>query len=184
VTTEGSDDVILSRVSEAAQRVISEIPSFFSSGYSIRLGYARKKPSGAQDVAALPPAPYCRDNGQYMVPGPLFGADLDIARDIITVMRFDPGIRSIGAIPFHPDLEEVCEEMMLDVGRYDPSRVSPSISTMNWGFASCCKDGVPDVIYATGIGGRDEWMYFLSEDPGGVATNILMCIARIHTTPL
>jgi hydroxymethylpyrimidine/phosphomethylpyrimidine kinase len=50
---------------------------------------------------------------------------------------------------------------------------------MDWGVASCCKEGVPDVCYETGETGKEGIFRFFAEDPIDVTNNIIMISNRI-----
>jgi hydroxymethylpyrimidine/phosphomethylpyrimidine kinase len=50
---------------------------------------------------------------------------------------------------------------------------------MDWGVASCCKDGVPDVCYDSGGAGKEGIIRFFAEDPVDVSNNIIMISNRI-----
>ena len=53
------------------------------------------------------------------------------------------------------------------------------ISTMDWGIASCCKDGIPDVIARQGTGATGSRIIVFGEMPADVANNIIICSNRI-----
>ena len=53
------------------------------------------------------------------------------------------------------------------------------ISTMDWGIASCCKEGVPDVIFRKGANAAESRIVLLGEGPVDVANNIIICSNRI-----
>jgi hydroxymethylpyrimidine/phosphomethylpyrimidine kinase len=50
---------------------------------------------------------------------------------------------------------------------------------MDWGVASCCREGVPDVIYDRGAVGKEPMIRVLGEDPVTIAHNILKLSNRI-----
>ena len=50
---------------------------------------------------------------------------------------------------------------------------------MDWGIASCCKDGVPDVIFSEGTGEKESRIILFGEGPADVANNIIICSNRI-----
>lgn len=109
-----------------------------------------------------------------------FGTDEEIARVILTVTKFDPRRRCAALLRFSGRALEVLEEdLFLECISYDTSRAPPGISTMDWGIASCCRDEVPDVIYAGGTGSGDAPLILLGEEPAGVANNIIICSNRI-----
>jgi hydroxymethylpyrimidine/phosphomethylpyrimidine kinase len=109
-----------------------------------------------------------------------FGTDDEIARILLTVMKFDPCRRS-AALLLHSDraLDVLDGDLFLECVAYDAARAPNSISTMDWGIASCCRNEVPDVIYAKGDKSDNVVLVLLGEDPVDVANNIIMCSNRI-----
>lgn len=178
-----SDEDLIARVLSAAEQIQKGMPSSRIPLDGFRIGYARKTPRRNEDVAAMP-FPHQGGSEKPMV-SPFFGADPGLSRDIITVTRFDPDIRAVGIIRDIQGLSNVCQELLFEVCPYGTGRmVPPATEAMEWGIAACCKEGVPDVIIEKGNAGNDGKVWFFSEVPEACATNILMCLARIHTTPL
>jgi hydroxymethylpyrimidine/phosphomethylpyrimidine kinase len=50
---------------------------------------------------------------------------------------------------------------------------------MDWGVASCCRSGVPDVIFDRGGMGKEPMIRILGEDPEVIVNNIIKLSARI-----
>jgi hydroxymethylpyrimidine/phosphomethylpyrimidine kinase len=50
---------------------------------------------------------------------------------------------------------------------------------MDWGIASCCEEGVPDVIFRKGAGAKESRIIMFGESPADVANNIIICSNRI-----
>jgi hydroxymethylpyrimidine/phosphomethylpyrimidine kinase len=73
----------------------------------------------------------------------------------------------------------VIESLLLECTSFDPASESPGISTMDWGVASCCKEGIPDVCYDYGGEGKEALIRFFGEDPIDVTNNIIMISNRI-----
>ena len=55
---------------------------------------------------------------------------------------------------------------------------------MDWGIASCCREGVPDVCYDTGSAGKEGIIRLFAEDPVDVTNNIIMISNRIISIEL
>jgi hydroxymethylpyrimidine/phosphomethylpyrimidine kinase len=109
-----------------------------------------------------------------------FGCDEEIARILLTVMRFDPLRRSAALIRFSDRVLRVLEDdLFLECASYDPEKAPRGISTMDWSVASCCREEVPDVIFPRGPSVRDGKILILGEDPNDVANNIIICSNRI-----
>lgn len=117
------------------------------------------------------------------VPGPAaFGEAGDLGTALLTALRFDPAIRSAALVPCPPSLPEVAERVLLEVAGYDRRRAPPGISTMDWGTACCCRDGVPDLIYDRSA---DPFMVVIfGENPMDVVDEIIMLFRRSTTIEL
>jgi hydroxymethylpyrimidine/phosphomethylpyrimidine kinase len=108
-----------------------------------------------------------------------FGVDEDIARIILTAMRFDPDIRCAATLRGSTTLLRVIDNLLLECRSYDVANSPPGISTMDWGVVSCCKDGVPDVCYPQSARENESTFLFFGEDPIDVTNNIIMISNRI-----
>ena len=109
-----------------------------------------------------------------------FGSDEEMARIILTVMKFDPRRRSAAIIQFSDRALDVLEgNLFLECAAYDAAGARPGISTMDWGIASVCKEGVPDMLYPENSTGPGAMLVILGEDPNDVTNNIIICSNRI-----
>ena len=109
-----------------------------------------------------------------------FGTDEAIARILLTVMKFDPLRRSAALLRFSDRALDVLDgDLFLDCVAYDAAKAPKGISTMDWGIASCCRDEVPDVIYAENSQDPHAPLIILGEDPVEVANNIIICSNRV-----
>ncbi len=108
-----------------------------------------------------------------------FGADALCAQLILTAMKYDPRIRSAATIRFSEKVLDTFEAMLLECIPLDHTRTAPGISTMDWGVASCCHDGVPDIIYDNGGNKNHRIIHIFGEDPVVVTNNIIICSNRI-----
>jgi len=108
-----------------------------------------------------------------------FGVDTRVAPVILTTMKFDSAVRSAALLRYSDVSISVLESMFLECVSFDPARVPPGISTMDWGVASCCEEGVPDVIFTTDYRGDGGIIRLLGEDPVVVANNILILSNRV-----
>ncbi|MDO8871339.1 MAG: thiamine-phosphate synthase family protein [Methanoregula sp.] len=143
------------------------------------LVYAIKGARDLNGVAAVPGGMVLRD-GKVTAGGPCaFGADEECARIVLTAMKFDPLMRSIATISFSENVLAVFEAMLLECTPFDRNRKPPGISTMDWGVASCCNDGVPDIMYDRGGNKRPGIIHISGEDPVVVTNNIIICSNRI-----
>ena len=143
------------------------------------LGYAIHGARDKNGVAAVKGG-IIRDHGKPHASGPCaFGADESVARIVLTVMKFDPRMRCVATILFSKSLLKVIESLLLECTSVDPTSKPSGISTMDWGIASCCKEGVPDVCYEEGRHGKEAIIHFFGEDPTVVTNNIIMLSNRI-----
>jgi predicted fused transcriptional regulator/phosphomethylpyrimidine kinase len=108
-----------------------------------------------------------------------FGVDEEIARIILTAMKFDPAIRSAATLRCTGNMHSVVESLLFEFRSFEPAREPPGISTMDWGVASCCREGVPDVCYRKEKQGNESGIFLFGEDPVDVANNIIMISNRI-----
>lgn len=148
------------------------------------LVYAIKGARDRQGVAAVPGGMVLR--GGKVTAGGIcaFGVDEPSARIILTAMKSDPLIRCAATIGFSEKVLGVFEAMLLECTPLDRSHKAPPISTMDWGIAACCADGVPDVIYEKGGDKKQGIMCIFGEEPLVVANNIIICSNRILSIEL
>ena len=143
------------------------------------IGFAIRGARDADGIAAVQ-GNIIDDEGRAHAAGPSrFGADVHIARIILTIMKFNPVIRTAASVRYSSKAIAILEDLFLECTSYSVTPEAPGISTMDWGVASCCKDDVPDVIHARG-GEEDAGIFYLTgEDPVVVANNILILSGRI-----
>jgi hydroxymethylpyrimidine/phosphomethylpyrimidine kinase len=143
------------------------------------LAYAVKGARDGRGVAAVPGG-IVFQNGRVTCSAPCaFGADGYAARIVLTAIKCDPLMRSAAIISFSENVLAVFEAMLLECTPIHISSNAPAISTMDWGVASCCTDGVPDIIYDRGGNEKPGFLYLFGEDPIVVANNIIICSNRI-----
>jgi hydroxymethylpyrimidine/phosphomethylpyrimidine kinase len=103
-----------------------------------------------------------------------------VVRIILTVMKFDPAMRSGAVIQYSDRTHEVLEnDLFLDCVSLKAASSQQAISTMDWEIASCCKERIPDVIFSKGDGSGESRIILLGEDPADVINNIIICSNRI-----
>jgi hydroxymethylpyrimidine/phosphomethylpyrimidine kinase len=144
-----------------------------SFGYAIR---------GARDgggIAAIEGGVHLSE-GDIPAGGPcVFGSDEEISRIILTAMKFDPRVRSAAILAYSSRAKEVLRDDMFLASVSCESPVQPGTSTMDWGIASCCKKGVPDVIFYREMDANRSRIIIFGEEPVDVLNNIIMCSNRI-----
>lgn len=133
----------------------------------------------ADDVAGFQGGIVSRD-GIVIPPGPaVFGSGEAGSRVILTAMKFDPSIRSAAIIRFTPLILTALESAFLECCSFNRIREPEGTNTMDWGVASCCREGVPDVIYDRGTPAKKGLVRLLGEEPDDVANNIIILSKRI-----
>ena len=143
------------------------------------IGYALPGARSPGDVAAVEGGILISGGGVRASGGTAFGVDVGVARVILTTMRTDPAIRSAAVIRFSPALVPVFGHLLLDVCSFDRAREPPGVSTMDWGVASCCREGVPDAIFDRGTTGKEGLVRILGEEPVTVAQIVLAMSTRL-----
>jgi predicted fused transcriptional regulator/phosphomethylpyrimidine kinase len=109
-----------------------------------------------------------------------FGTDKPVVRIILTAMKFDPVIRSAAILQFSDRALGIFKnDLFLECARLDAASENKGISTLDWGIASCCKGGIPDVIIRKGASIKEARIILIGENPADVANNIIICSNRI-----
>jgi len=138
--------------------------------------------TGARDkngVAAVPGGIVKTGAGVRASGSCAFGADETISRIVLTAMKFDPVMRSVAILRYSSRVIPVLADMFLECCSFDPGAEPPGISTMDWGVASCCRDGVPDVIFDRGTRDSEPRIRLFGEDSLDISNNIIMLSNRI-----
>jgi len=170
---------VLSRISHAVNLLEESMDSRLAASVPANIGYAIAGARDGTGVAAIPGGFTVRDKKVHAA-GPCgFDADAGIARVILSAMKFDPDMRCAATIRYAARIQEVLGDMFLECCTVDRNRQAPGISTMDWGIASCCKDGVPEAIVDPGVSPETAAIYLFGEGPGDVAGNIIMLSNRI-----
>jgi hydroxymethylpyrimidine/phosphomethylpyrimidine kinase len=111
-----------------------------------------------------------------------FGASDHMARVVLTAMRFDPLIRAAGNVRFSEEALGQLHGLLLEVCEFDRQKEPPGVSTMDWGVAHCCREGVPDAIFDHGAVGKEPMIRILGEDPEMVAKRMIQLGQRLEKT--
>jgi hydroxymethylpyrimidine/phosphomethylpyrimidine kinase len=170
---------VLYRLDLAVSHLEASMSPLFIPDGGASLVYAVKGARDSDGVAAMPGRIKLRD-GKITAGRPCaFGADEPCARIILTAMKFNPLMRSTATITFSENILAVFQAMYLECLPVDCTQKAIGISTMDWSVASCCNDGVPDVIYDRGGNKKPGIMHIFGEDPVVVTNNIIICSNRI-----
>jgi thiamine-phosphate diphosphorylase len=110
----------------------------------------------------------------------LFGTDEPVIRAILTAMKFDSSVRSACLLQYSDRaLTVLKDDLFLECAVSAAVAREGGICTMDWGIASVCKNGVPDVIYEKNTGVNRSRITIFGEDPADVTNNIIICSNRI-----
>jgi hydroxymethylpyrimidine/phosphomethylpyrimidine kinase len=111
---------------------------------------------------------------------PAFGASKHVASVVITLMQYDPTMRSAMNIRYSKEIISACEKLGWTVGYYDRTKEPPEVkekegATIPWGVKEAIKSAgrVPDVIYHTGDLGKEPMVVLLGRDPVEVVMRAL-----------
>ena len=130
---------------ELAVKILSEemSPSLVS-GMGSNIGYALHGARTTMDVAGVQGGIVIAGSRVHLAGGVTFGSADGVARVVLTAMRTDPEIRSAAVLHCAQPVLTILEGLLLEICDFDRAREPPGVSTMDWGVASCCRDGVPD----------------------------------------
>ena len=150
----------------------------------VKFAYAIRGAREKEDVAAVQGG-IINENSKPRAAGPCaFGRDEEIARLVLTAMKFDPVMRSAATLRFSKNILKVIGGLLFECSSFDKTKAPPGIRTIDWGVASCCKEGVPDVCYDYGGSENEAIIRIFGEKPIDVANNIIMISNRIISIEL
>ena len=141
---------VLSRLDLAATHLEASMNALLIPAGVASLVYAVKGARDRDGVAAVPGGILLLKDRITAGRPCAFGMDQQCARIVLTAMKYDPLMRSAAIISFSETMLAVFRSMLLECIPLDRTKKAPQISTMDWGVASCCNDGVPDIIYDRG----------------------------------
>jgi thiamine-phosphate diphosphorylase len=146
----------------------------------ISFGFALRGARDTGGIAAVNGGIKNGDGGRVVAGPCAFGTDEPVVRIILTAVKFDPAMRSAAILQYSDRALHVFEnDLFLECALLDAASKNQGISTMDWGIASCCKEGIPDVIFRKGAGAEESRIILFNEGPADVANNIIICSNRI-----
>ena len=144
------------------------------------IAYAIRGARTSGDVAAVAGGLH-EEGGRVRPAGAVgFGADDAIAATLLTAMKFDPGVRCAARIRFSDEILGILRDMFIECATAGPAGRRENDRLFDFSVASCCTDGVPDVV----VSGRDPrappvvWLF--CEEPARCASNIIILSNRIQ----
>ncbi|WAC06029.1 MAG: phosphomethylpyrimidine kinase [Methanoregula sp.] len=171
---------VIIRLAEAVNLLSASMDIRFIPSFGVNIAYAIRGARDGYDVAAVQGGLHQEGGIIHSSGSCAFGTDEPITRVVLTITKFDPAMRSASVIAYHADFLEALEDMFIECCRIDVMRAAPQTSTMDWGIASCCSDGVPEVIYDKGTDEKEGGIYLIGEDAVEVANNIIILSHRIQ----
>jgi hydroxymethylpyrimidine/phosphomethylpyrimidine kinase len=157
----------LARLSDAILQIdIATLSPLLIPAGGIELAFALPRAASPDAVACVHITPEGPRRAAF------FGSGGEAVRSVLTAHRFDAKIRAAGVIRYSDMALAVIEDLLLQVCVFDRAREPPGITSMHWGVAGCCRDGVPDAVYDIGGGGREGRIRLFAEDPAEVARRI------------
>jgi hydroxymethylpyrimidine/phosphomethylpyrimidine kinase len=172
------EEEVMARLGLAVKMLTDGMMPALLPGSGANIGYALRGARRPEDIASVVGGIVEADRAVHAA-GLAFGTGEGVSRVILTAMRTDPGIRSSAMIRFSPAILAVIGDLLLETCEFDPTREPPGVSTMEWGVASCCRDGVPDVIFDRGMPGKEGLIRILGEEPVSIAQTLVALSARL-----
>lgn len=171
---------ILARLKRAVELLAGAMDVHLIPASGCNIAFAIHHARDGRDIASVTGGIVVRD-GKFFPSGPCaFDTGADISRVVLTTMKFDAEMRSTAVIRYSPEALHQLADMSIACCGIDRSKEPPGISTMDWGIASCCSDGVPDVIYDRMDQKPAGLIYLIGEDVVGVASTIIILSNRIQ----
>lgn len=162
---------ILRSLQKAHGKVL-ELPRYLVPREGVTLAYAMKNPQTIKDIAVA------RGTSTG------FGVDEPIVRLLLTAVRFEPDIRAAGIIRHTEEIAQVVTETLKDICEYDPAAFPPGIPSMDWGVASCLRDGAPLALISKKSRNFEPTIKILGTTPEEVANRILIIGERLTYTDI
>ena len=170
---------VISRLSQAVALLAESMDPRLAAGTRANIGYAIVGARDSTGVAAVEGGLAAQDGIMRAAANCRFGADTEMAKIVLSAMKFDPEMRCAATIRYADKVQDVLEDMFLECRTVDRRIQASGISTMDWGVASCCRDGVPEAIVDPGTSPDLAAIHLFGETPGDVAGNIIMLSNRI-----
>jgi len=171
---------VVTRLTEAADMLSESMDVRFVPSMGANIAYAIKGARDGPDVAAVPGGLRVYGGRIHRSGTCAFDSGEEIIRIVLTVMKFDPLMRSVAVIAYSKEFLDVLMDMFIECREVDHTRSAPGTSAMDWGIASSCSDGVPEVIYDKGTKEENGMIYLIGEDVVEVANNIIILSHRIE----
>jgi hydroxymethylpyrimidine/phosphomethylpyrimidine kinase len=170
---------VLADLSRAADTLPGSMAPVLVTDTVTNIGYAIRGARDMDGVAAVRGGFVVQDNTVRAAGTCGFGVDAVLSRIILTAAKFDPEMRSAATIQYTDEAGRILADMFLECCTVDRSGQPLGVATMDWGVASCCRKGVPEVIVDRGVQGVLPKIHLFGEKSADVAGNIIMLSNRI-----
>jgi predicted fused transcriptional regulator/phosphomethylpyrimidine kinase len=179
--TQDAHETVLAMLQAAVDQLGRTMHAGLIPEVGTNIAYALPDARDRDDVAAVE-GRIVRLGDRPQPVGPVsFGSSDHVARIVLTVMKFDPEIRSAANIRYSPEIITVLEDLFLEMCSFDRGQEPPGTKTMDWGVAFCCKNGVPDIVFDRGAMGKEPMVRVIAENPLEVAGIIGRISTRLGT---
>jgi len=169
----------LSALQDATTRLEPSVNGQLIPPEGISFGFAIRGARDSGGVAAVAGGIQTSARGKVHTGPCAFGTEEPVVRIILTVMKFNPVIRSAAILQFSDRALAVFEnDMFLECATWKAVSANQGVSTMDWGVASCCKEGLPDVIFRPDTNVAGSCLILFGETPADVMNNIIICSNR------
>ena len=148
--------------------------------------YAKPEAGGVEDVVGIPGRVHPVRGMPRASNPPAFGGSNHVARAVLTMMQFEPSLRSAISLRFDWEFIENCEELGLVISSYDRKEEPQDVKsvdgrTIPWGVRRAIEgaDRTPEVIYDLGDLGKEPMIFLFGHTPTEVVQTSLR-IAQIY----
>jgi predicted fused transcriptional regulator/phosphomethylpyrimidine kinase len=107
---------------------------------------------------------------------PEFGGSSHVARAVLAMMGFHPGLRSAMSLRFDWRVVDICGRLGLPVSHFDRAEEPPEVKavdgrTIQWGVGQAVRSSAepPRVIYDVGDVGKEPLIFLFGQNPMEVA---------------
>lgn len=137
---------------------------------------AKPEARGVDEVVGIPGRVRPIAGRPYAAGPPQFGGSSHVANAVLTIIGFDPSVRSAVSLRFDPLVLEICEGLGSVISFFDRSEEPPEVKrvdgrTIPWGIERAVRrvGRAPDVVYDLGDVGKEPMIFLFGKDALDVA---------------
>lgn len=170
---------VISRLGDAALQLEQSMDVCLVPKTGSNIAYAIRGARTPGDIAAVAGG-LRQERGSVRCSGPVaFGAEEEIARPLLTVLKFDPAVRSAARIRYSDEAFGILSGMFIECAKVPLECRPKDAGLVDWAIASRCSGGVPDAIAVMGETTETSLILLFGEDPARLASNIIILSNRI-----